>query len=238
MIYVNGDSWSVRTPYITDDDIWPKITTLQLDKMLTNESIGCGSNSRALNCLENFLIAGNRPELIIIALTGHNRWHLPAANFGHWNIGPVVVINEHTGLKDSYFHKWYLANSYNEIDSVYRYYKIIWNMHELCKKFDIPIIFFQAWDNDLAKFNLRTSDNIESFVLKYYESTNIYFEKYVTGFEFLRNQQVNWNYIESPSFKKLLHPSIHIDETGHPNSQGHMKIADFVYQNIIERNLI
>jgi hypothetical protein len=206
--------------------------------MLINESVGCASNSRAHNCLENFLIAGNRPELVIIALTGHHRWHLPAADFGNWNIGPLVVINEKTGTIDPYFHKWFLANSYSEIDSVYRYYKTIWNMHELCKKFDIPSIFFQAWDNDLAKFNLQTKDNIESYVLQYYDSTDIHYQKYVAGFDFLCNQRSNWNYVESPSFKNFLNPSIHIDETGHPTNQGHKEIANFVHQNIIERNLI
>ena len=70
MIYVNGDSWSVRMPEATDEQVWPKLIADRLGESLINESVGCASNSRAHSCLENFLIAGNRPKLVVIALTG------------------------------------------------------------------------------------------------------------------------------------------------------------------------
>jgi hypothetical protein len=237
MIYVNGDSWSVRMPEATDDQIWPKLIADRLGESLINESVGCASNSRAHSCLENFLIAGNRPKLVVIALTGHHRWHLPSADLGYWNLGPEVAIQERTGNRDSYFHKWFWSNSYTEIDSVYRYYRTVWNMHELCKQFGVPSVFFQAWDEDLAKLNLTTSDNIGSYVLQYYEQTNIYYQQYTAGFEFFRNERKSWNYIEAPTFEKLLEPK-HIDSSLHPNWLGHVEIANFVYQHITERGLV
>ena len=238
MIYVNGDSWSVRMPDATDEQIWPQLIDNRINDTLVNESVGCASNSRAHSCLENFLIAGNRPKLVIIALTAHPRWHLPAADLGHWNIGPLVAIKERTGKTDTYFHKWFWSNSYNELDSVYRYYKTVWNMHELCKKFNVPSIFFQAWDDDLTKINLITKDNIESYVSKFYEPTNIFFKRYVAGFEFFLDEQTKWNYILAPTFENLLHQPVDFDSTRHPNWKGHNKIADFVYQHITEKGLL
>jgi hypothetical protein len=237
MIYVNGDSWSVPASDATDEQVWPKLITDRLGKSLVNESVGCASNSRAHSCLENFLIAGNRPELVIIALTGHQRWHLPSADLGYWNISPSAARHERTGIKDPYFHKWFWSNSHTEIDSMYRYYRTVWNMHELCKQFSVPSVFFQAWDKDLAKLNLTTSDNIESYVLKYYEQTNIYYQQYTAGFKFFSNERKNWNYIETPTFENLFKPK-HIDSSLHPNWLGHVEIANFVYQHITERGLV
>lgn len=238
MIYVNGDSWSVRMPEATDEQIWPKLVADRLAQPLKNESVGCASNSRIHSCLKNFLIQGNRPKLVIIALTCHHRWHLPASDMGHWNLGPEVAICEHTGAKDSLFHRWFWANSYNELDSVYRYYRTIWDMNELCRRFGIPCIFFQAWDEDLAKLNLADSDSIKTYVLQSYEATNIYYQQYVAGFEFFRNERKNWNYIETPNFEDLLDPAQDIDSSLHPNWRGHGKIANFVYQHIMKRGLV
>lgn len=238
MIYTNGDSWSSFTSWTTEKQIWPQLVADRMGESLINQGLGCVSNSRIHNCLENFLIAGHQPKLVVIALTAHHRWHLPAADLGYWNIGPDVAIKEHTGEKDPYLHKWFWANSYNEIDSVYRYYKTIWNMNELCKKFNVPCMFFQAWEDDLEKLDLTNSANIVSYVSKYYDSNDIFYQRYVKGFEFLLNERHNWNYIETPTFNSFLQLRVDFDPTKHPNSQGHQKIADFVYQHIKEKNLV
>ena len=224
-------------PEATDEQIWPQLVANRLNLPLKNESVGCASNSRTLSCLENFFIQGNRPKLVLIALTGHHRWHLPASDMGHWNLGPEVAIQERTGYKDNYFHRWFWTNSYNELDSVYRYYRTVWQIHELCEKFSTPYMCFQAWDQDLAKLNLTNSDNIQSYVLQYYEATNIYYQQYTAGFEFFRSERHKWNYIESPTFENLLEPH-QLDSSLHPNSIGHIQIANFVLPHITQRGLV
>ena len=230
MLYINGDSWSQETEWARPNNIWPGLFSQQIHVPYINESAGCGSNSRMLHCLENFYITSNRADTVILALSGHTRWHLPNNNFGVWHVGTDSVINEHNGQHDYNIGKWLVANSYNEVDSVYRYYKTIWNLVELCKKFNSNYLFFNAWDTDIVKLGLMSdSANIKKFVNQYHKAGDVFAEKYIKGLEFFRSQRPTWNYIDTP-LSTLLDQEDY-DPTNHPLPSGHRKMANFIYQN-------
>ena len=234
MLYVNGDSWSQETDYTKPDQIWPSLLANKLGLTIFNESIGCGSNSRILDNLTNFYIGGNRPKLIVLAFTAHHRWHLPNKNFGSWNIGPAVAISDITGEKDNILREWVYKNSYYELDSVYRYYRTIWSLTQLCKKFECPYMFFQAWDKELIDLKLLdVEENIIKFVSKFYPNINDYYAKrYVNAFKFFQQDKDMCNNVEYV-LKDLLSDN-DLDSTQHPDANGHIKIADFIYSKIGE----
>jgi len=241
VIYVNGDSWS----YAIDENNrsvwpnpsqdmkkWPNILSKRLDHEVLNESMGCGSNSRVLDCLENLLLEEQSPRLVVLALTTHQRWHLPSKKKGHWCIGPMIAIDDHTGEKDEYIQKWFYTKGYDRLDSIYRYYKIIWNCSNICRKMGSEFVIFQAWDQELADLDvLESSDSIRDFVLSFFDNKNdVVAEKYIRSFNYFRKNQHSWNYIR-PTFASLLEPEDY-DDTGHPDMQGHHKIEEFVYSTL------
>jgi hypothetical protein len=149
MIYTSGDSWTWESEG-EYSRLWPTIIAEKLGYGHVNDAWGCGSNSRILSNLENYLITeSHNPKLIVIALTSHNRWHLPAENLGTWmlNTGGDIARNEKTNEEDMYAQRFFLDKCYCEIDSVFRYYKIIWSIHNLSQKINSAsflIIVFKA----------------------------------------------------------------------------------------------
>lgn len=235
MIYVNGDSWSCAQPGMNPDKIWPVTIAQKLNQPLVNQSMGCGSNSRMLDCLENFFLCRNTPKLVIIALSGHARWHMPAPNLAHWLISPHVAINDSTGETDELIRDWTYKKSYNDIDSVFRYYKNIWSMYELCKRFDCNCIFFQAWDRNIVEANVL--DNPELYVSKFYDLSDIRAKTYLEGFNFFQQHKKYWNYVDTTTFHTLMTP-VELDLTLHPNQRGHEIISRFVHQQLLKYNLL
>jgi hypothetical protein len=69
-------------------------------------------------------------------------------------------------------------------------------------------------------------DNIKEFVGKNSDYDTYIQEKYIKGFDFFRHERKKWNYAETAFKKNLLNS--HLDQTGHPNKQGHRIIADTV----------
>lgn len=227
-IYINGDSWTWGED-LSSSDLWPNMLASDIGISITNEATGCGSNSRVVDCLFNMFATGAHPDMAIIVLTGHHRWHVPSANMGAWSIGPLVAIDDRTGRKDEILRKWMLENSYDVIDSIYRYYRSIWQMQIICDQFDCPVWFFQAWDPDLHKLDLlHDQENRRRFL----ESCdNDWFRmRYQRGFDFLSNQSIHWKYFEQP-LKSLL-VAEDLDITGHPNRTGHRKIANYIRNKI------
>jgi hypothetical protein len=230
MIYVNGDSWSQRTPYVDYKDIWPNLLAEKLGMTLFNDSMGCGSNSRIQHGLENYLISEEPPKVIVLALTGHHRIHLPSENMGSWMVGPDIAINERTGEKDETIRNWIYRNSYFELDSVYRYYKIVWTLENLCRKARCPYFIFQAWDSELADLKLMQGGvNITNYVYKFFDTpvTDVNAQRYIRAFEHFAEQSAGWSLQEQP-LNNLLNQDDY-DDTGHPVHSGHIKIADYIY---------
>ena len=237
LIYVNGDSWSWNAD-LKSNNFWPNILAKKLDAECINESVGCGSNSRIVDCLRNQLIQGLRPDLIVIALTSHHRCHIPAPNFGYWNIGPAVALNDSTGHTDKEIVKWILTHSYQEIDSVYRYYRDVWTMSLLCQQFSCPYLLIQAWDEQLEELNLlEYNENISKYVNNHCEPNLIDANNYIKSFETFRMLKKTWKYVET-SLKKSLNAHSDFDPTGHPNDQGHRKMAEKIYQHLQELKVI
>ena len=233
MIYVNGDSWSQRTPYVDSEDIWPTLLAKKLGTNVYNDSMGCGSNSRIQHGLENYLVSEEPPEAIVLALTGHHRIHLPSENMGAWMVGPDIAINERTGQKDEQIRDWIYRNSYYELDSVYRYYKIVWTLENLCRKFYCPYFIFQAWDSELSNLKLMHGGvNITNYVYRFFDSpqTDVNAQRYVRAFEYFAEQSSGW-VLQEQALNQLLQPTDY-DETGHPLHSGHVKIADYIYDQI------
>ena len=230
-MYVNGDSWSfANRPDHTNDTIWPGVVSKELNLFCVNESVGCGSNSRIVDKLTNFYLSGQRPKLILLGLTHHHRYHLPAANMGSWVMGPGMAIHEHTGEPNDAIRNWVYRYSYDELDSVYRYYKEIWELTELCKKFGCQYLIVQMWADDLAKLDLMSNNlNIELFVnSKLNPNQKHYAEQYIRAFKFLKSQSSGWNYIEKPVSSMLQYNDY--NEDGHPSVSGHKKIAEYILQ--------
>lgn len=233
MLYVNGDSWSQCTPYVDNENIWPALLAKKLETQLYNDSMGCGSNSRIQHGLENFFITENPPSAIVLALTTHLRIHLPSEHMGTWMIGPSVAINERTGQKDEQIRDWVYYNSYYELDSVYRYYKTIWSLENLCRKIKCPYFIFQAWDSGLADLKLMQGGKyITDYVYKFYNAgeTHEYAQKYVRAFNYFAEQSAGWN-LNEEALSMVLSKDDY-DITGHPTESGHVKIANYIYTQV------
>jgi len=241
MLYFNGDSWS--TSYHVNDGNavwpvnqsawprWPNLVAQDLGKEFLNESLGGSSNQRILDCVENLWLTGQRPEMIILALTGHSRISVPSGFGGYWNLNPGGALDSVTGKFDDQIHKWYYLNGHEDLDSVYRYYKIVWNLNRLCKQFGCPYLIVQAWDDHLVEQNVL--DNIEDYVVQYFEEYGIHdvrADAYIKGFKTMRQDKPNWHY-SNATFSKLIGKE-HLDETEHPTPQGHKLIAKSVLAQI------
>lgn len=234
MIYVNGDSWTWEhlKPY---DKLWPSIVSKKLGMDYVNEAMGGGSNSRIVEKLENFYICSEVDiSLIIVALTTNLRWHMPSKNFGTWNINIIdsyTCTDEHTGDQDNTLSKFFVTKSYDEVDSMFRYYKHIWSIHEMAKKMNCPCAVFQAFDHTMEEKNiLESEETIKYFLSKHYKKTDIFYERYYHGFRSLLNYKQSWNYYESPLSNLL--SADQFDNTRHPTPAGQQVIGDFIYEKV------
>jgi len=243
-IYVNGDSWSRNTwaPTFPHDVSWPSYLRETYDVEIINESAGCGSNSRMFDNLQTFFQLGHRPDLVLIALTGENRWHLPTKNRGCWNIGPTV-LNDRTGVKDESILKWWRLECLDRLEYVYQYWNIIWKIHNFCETtLGCPVIFFTSWmDTITLEKELFDSEtmSITQWVLKHstLDHKDIIIQTYVQLFEFFNQQKQSW-FFDRQSWKSRLDKSeicgpLDFDP-GHPNKLGHISIANFVLNSISE----
>ena len=161
MLYFNGDSWS--TSYHVNDGNavwpvnqsawprWPNLVAQNLGKEFLNESLGGSSNQRILDCVENLWLTGQRPEMIILALTGHSRISLPSGFGGYWNLNPGGALDSVTGKFDDQIHKWYYLNGHEDLDSVYRYYKTVWNLNRLCKQFRLSLFDYSGMGRPISR---------------------------------------------------------------------------------------
>ena len=80
-----------------------------------------------------------------------------------------MILNDSTGSMNAVPNQkicdWVVKNSYDELDSVYRYYRTVWNLYNLCQKFNCMSMIFQAWDEELQSFKLLDdTTSIEDFV--------------------------------------------------------------------------
>jgi hypothetical protein len=228
LIYVNGDSWSFRhTEY--KFNIWPEIIATERNEVLINDAVGCGSNSRIASNLLDRQINEFSPDLILIGLTGHHRFHIPSVDFGSWSISPGFARNDRTGQTNESMVKVFYSNCFDEIGGVYRYYRDIWQITKIARESNSRCLLFQMWDTSLNDYNLLSSDdNIYNFVGKFYNIDSYYYDEFVTAFKNLKAKSKDWEYWEEPI--KLLQSEI--DKTGHPNELGHKKIASFVSSKI------
>lgn len=234
-LYVNGDSWSFKLKQC-DNKIWPELVAQNLGFDLFNDSLGCGSNSRILDSLKNRWLLGDRPSLMIFGLTAHHRYHLPAADLGSWVIGPMVALHEHTGTNNDVIKDFFFRHCYSSLDSVYRYYRDIWSIHEHCTAKGIPYLCFQTWDTEISKLNVLDGEQS----IKHYVATHLppgyTADCYISMLKSLSVNKSQWNYHES-SISDLLDDH-EFDNTQHPNQIGHQKIATKVLDLLKEYNLI
>lgn len=236
LLYVNGDSWSFRTKEC-DYPIWPELVQTKVDSKLLNDSLGCGSNSRILDCLKNHYLWNTQMDIMIIGLTCHHRYHVPAPDFGSWVIGPVVAIHEHSGKSNNNIRDFFFSHSYSDLDSVYRYYRDIWSIHEMAKLLGCKVLFFQTWDTDLAKWNLLGSEeNIKKYVDTFQDTEYVCTNRYFDALNRLRELSVDWLYHEQ-SVSSFLEAN-DLDNTQHPNRSGHEKIAGHVINLLTKYNLL
>lgn len=223
-LYVNGGSWA-WTKNLMDPESWVNIVAHNLGMQIINQSVGCGSNSRVVDNLCNFFADGTLPDLIVLALTFHHRWHLPGKNFSSWSIGPVVAINDSTGETSNDIRNCFYSHCHDDLDSIYRYYRTIWQIYAFCAKYQIKPWIFQTSDQALYELHLLADNNVENFVDSF-DIDDYYRDLYKKRFRFFREESVNWNYIEKP-FSSELSPK-DLDSTGHPNKKGHEIIANIV----------
>jgi len=242
MIYVNGDSWSQNQwkPNQPIDYSWPNLLSKLINTEVLNESAGCGSNSRMFDRLCKAYYRGVRPKLVIIALTERSRWHLPGLSNSVWNLSHKVAINDRTGIRDESMTKWWVTNSYSELEYTYQLCNIIYLIKIFCDTvINCPVLFFNAWQHKALEMNetcFGADSAIETWVKsKSADKTDYSVDHYIESFKFFRNQFQTWNldftpwttfvtkqYIDGPNG---LHPY-------HPSPQGHELIAQYVFKKI------
>jgi hypothetical protein len=241
MIYVNGDSWSrnLWVDWSPVDWSWPKQLSETLNVEMLNESQGCGSNSKIIVDLQRNYFLGHKYDLVIIGLTTPNRWHLPAKNMSSWVIGPTI-LNDRLYKKDESILSWWKMNSHDDLEYTYHYYSIIWQINEMCKNyFKCPVLFFNAWDNEITKID-KILQSDESSLIEWLESKftplsdseyDTRWNSYVESFKFFQAQRKNWTF-ESTSWRFLLSASDYDGpedrDPGHPSKKGHKIICEYV----------
>lgn len=242
MIYVNGDSWSQNQwkPHQQTNYSWPNLLASLTNIKVLNESAGCGSNSRMLDNLHRAYYRGVSPRLVIIALTDIARWHLPGSMNSIWNISSSCVINDRTGRVDDSIKKWWVVNSFNELEYSYQYYNIIYQIKIFCDTIiNCPVLFFNAWQDNILKMNkihFGSDDEIGTWVKsKVVDKTDYSIDYYVESFKFFRNQFQQWHLDFTPWTKFIT--SRYIDgpdglHPNHPSPEGHRLIAQHVYNKI------
>lgn len=244
MIYVNGDSWSQNQwkPHQPIDYSWPNLLASMTNLEVLNESAGCGSNSRMLDNLHRAYYRGVRPSLVIIALTDIARWHLPSTLNSIWNISSSCAINDRTGKVDDYITKWWVSNSFDELEYSYQYYNIIYQIKMFCDSIlNCPVLFFNAWQHNILGMNklcLGLDNTIQDWVeQKNVDKTDYSVRYYVESFKFFRNKFQQWNLDFTPWTKFITKQ--HIDgpddlHPNHPSPEGHRLIAQHVYATIYD----
>jgi hypothetical protein len=231
MIYVNGDSWSQKSNGEIDYS-WPTLLQENIKGTVVNQSAGCGSNSRMLANLYSAYQQGLKPDLILIGLTTFQRWHLPSQLGSVWNIGPTV-INDRFGNKDETILNWYRKHVFDELEYIYQYYNLIWQMHELGKNyFQCPIIFFNAWDTEITKIHSTIFDtNDNNWMKSLVKDPNDYAVlNYINYFNFFKSKFNEITLYINPWMDFL---NEHIDgpndrHPGHPSLDGHKLISEYI----------
>lgn len=241
MIYVNGDSfsrntWSAENPI---DYSWPRQLGQILQVEVINDSAGCGSNNRMLSGLHALYLQGQRPDLVLIALTGIGRWSLPTARQGYWNINASGAFNDRTGATNDELAKIWATEVYDQVELTYQYFNTIWQIHEFCKNYlRCPVIFFNAWSaaNETIEHQVFDAVELDRWLLDELGSdSQIFIDRYRTMFGFFSRCRESWRFERKP-FTDILGPDDLYDQWGpdpdHPNPQGHTKIAHFVLGKI------
>jgi hypothetical protein len=240
MIYVTGDSWTQRSN-TAEDYSWPLRLEQLLNHPVINEATGCGSNSRMLSKIQNLHFQNTKPDLIIIALTGFSRYHVPGPSMSSWSIGPTV-INDRFSRSNDVILRWWLENVYDEVEFVFQTFKTIWQIHEFCKTYlQCPVLFQNAWSDENTQIanELLVQNNIKKWVHQRVQDIHDYStDQYIQAFEFFQTASTEWliDYAAWPDIfdividgPKGLHP-------GHPNPDSHRLIANHVC-SIIEQKL-
>jgi hypothetical protein len=240
MIYVNGDSFTSRSS-IQEDYSWSSHLSRKTNQTIVNQAAGCGSNSRMLSNLHDLYSLGVNPELVIIALSSHVRWHVPSSRFSSWSIGPTI-INDRSGIVDESALKWWVASVFDKLEFVRQYYNQIWQMHEFCRNYlKCPIIFFNAFDNNIVNIEKQLFYSEASqrrwVVNNSLEPLDTYTEQYVKVFNFYKEASKSWVRFTTP-WTSFLNPN-YIDppngeHPNHPSREGHVLISDYVLCKIQE----
>lgn len=241
MIYVNGDSFTQKSPG-AEDYSWSQILEQSVGQTVINQAAGCGSNTRMLSNLYNLHHQGIQPKLVIMALSSFHRWHVPGKQMSSWSIGPTI-INDRTGLKDESMLKWWLINAYDKLEFVYQYYNTIWQMHELChSKLKCPVVFFNAFDLEIYEIEKIVFGNHEQLTQWINQQVDDPVDQstlnYLKAFEYFQKQSKLWIRDTVP-WISFLHPNyidpIDGEHPSHPSRQGHRLICDRVLSIIKER---
>lgn len=227
-IYTNGDSFT--QPSNGDVDYsWPKQLSDLTGWSIVNEAAGCGSNSRALSNLLAYFHAGNKPDLVIIGLTSPQRVHLPSARQSSWSIGPTVINDRSGKIADSVL-KWYVDNCYDQTESMYQYYSIIWQIHELCNNhINCPVLFINMWDSEAHKFDQMLFSNdqtaIKDWINARVDDVMCYTTlNYYKMFEFFAKERIKWH-MPLTCLDDMLSVEHHMPNDMHPNSKGYTIFA-------------
>ena len=211
MIYVNGDSWSRNTwsPTFTNDVSWSSCLKQTYGIDVINESTGGGSNARVYDKLQLHYQLGHRPDLVLIGLSGENRWHLPTSNNKSWNFGPTI-INDGTGDVDLSAFMWWTMRCLDRMEYTMQYWNTIWKIHTFCQHIlKCPVIFFNAWaDMDKLEHDIFDADanSVSKWVLDHSECRDlrdINVRRYIALFEFYKKHRHEWLF-ERKSWAEIL----------------------------------
>lgn len=204
-LYVNGCSMT-KYQNLPEDQQWPNLVRQQLEiDRIVNDGYGCGSNQRIFRTtfdFVNYKKFSASNTVILIQMTYPFRFEYLQAN-GEW-----AAVNQHGAVaEDLSYAKRYLnmkSKSYTDEEEAYEYLQKLYAIDNLLKKSRVRNYFF---------LNFHMPVKSRKIVNKL-------------------NKQFNWivkNNSEDSHFPE--YECISASDP-HPNEHGHIKIADWIVQNI------
>jgi len=166
---------------------------------------------------------------VVLLLTDHMRVSLPAPNLGSWNIGTHVALNDRTGQTDTRLCEWFFKYGYEELDSIYRYFRTVWRLVACCERLDCDYRIFRAWGDETELMMMTASTDLD-LVLAKFDVEKYYRDQYTLLLTEIRKKSTDWHYVDLPV--SSVFDKADYDSTGHPSKSGHAKIAEIVISHL------
>lgn len=237
-LVVNGDGWSSTiSSKQNTSNIWATILSDKINLKLKNLSVRMSSNDRIFRTtFEDSLIDGYIDSLVIIG------WSDPIRREVHCTEYPMLDYGNipNTRWRQLTFNRTEMETIPNGIEWDFKYKKIGWDYVESMVRFsqqvillsdwfdkhDINYLFFNSWFDPIRWYNSQPSNSYEkSEVGKLFE--HIDWSKWLS----FNNTTDSFAYNVCKYYNELT-------ESLRPTEYGHRLIANHIYKEVINREII